>query len=75
MAVGDDLVGNVTVKEVGSMNRCPITYDLCDDNLYSTEGLKLLSPALKSLAKLDFSAEELRAEAMQRASKMSIQGV
>jgi len=57
------------------VNRCPITYDLCDEKLYSTKGLKLLSPALKGLEKLNFSAGELRAEAMQRATKMSIQGV
>ncbi len=57
------------------MNRCPITYDFCDDKLYSIKGLKLLSPALKGLAKLDFSAGELRAEAMQRATRTSIQGV
>ncbi|MDP3435028.1 MAG: HipA domain-containing protein [Bacteroidota bacterium] len=57
------------------MNRCPITYLECSKNLYSEKGLKLLSPTLKSLSLLDFTAEELRAEAMQRASKMSIQGV
>lgn len=57
------------------MNRCPITYDLCKENSYSPKGLKLLSPKLKTLALLNFTAEELRAEAMQRASKMSIQGV
>ena len=57
------------------MNRCPITYDLCDELLYSGKGLNLLSPALKELALLDYSAEELRAEAMVRASRMSIQGV
>ncbi len=57
------------------MNRCPITYNLCEENLYSEKGLSQLSPKLKTLALLDFSAEELRAEAMQRASKMSIQGV
>lgn len=57
------------------MNRCPITYDLCEENSYSLKGLKLLSPALKTLGFLDFTADELRAEAMQRASKMSIQGV
>jgi serine/threonine-protein kinase HipA len=57
------------------MNRCPIAYIPCDEKTYSEKGLKLLSPALKSLALLDFSAEELRTEAMQRASKMSIQGV
>jgi serine/threonine-protein kinase HipA len=57
------------------MNRCPITYHLCEETLYSEKGLRILSPKLKSLAILDFNAEELRAEAMQRASKMSIQGV
>lgn len=57
------------------MNRCPITYDPCDENSYSLKGLKLLSPALKTLALLDFTAGELRSEAMQRATKMSIQGV
>jgi serine/threonine-protein kinase HipA len=34
-----------------------------------------LSPVLKDLALLDFTADELRVEAMQRATKMSIQGV
>jgi len=57
------------------MNRCPITYELCEENSFSLKGLKLLSPKLKTLALLDFTAEELRAEAMQRATKMSIQGV
>ena len=57
------------------MNRCPITYENCGDLIYSEKGLKLLSPALKRLAVLDFTSEELRAEAMQRATMMSIQGV
>ena len=57
------------------MNRCPITYDPCDECNYSERGLKQLSPNLGTLAMLDFSAEELRTEAMLRASKMSIQGV
>ena len=57
------------------MNRCPITYDLCGSELYSQKGLKLISPALKELSFLNLTAEELRAEAMMRASKMSIQGV
>lgn len=57
------------------MNRCPITYDPCDENLYSAKGLSQLSPKLETLAPLDFSAEELRNEARLRASKMSIQGV
>jgi serine/threonine-protein kinase HipA len=57
------------------VNRCPITYSPCDDKTYSEKGLKFLSPKLKTLALLDFTAEELRAEAMQRATNMSIQGV
>jgi serine/threonine-protein kinase HipA len=57
------------------MNRCSITYELCGDKLYGDKGLKLLSPKLKSLDLLDYSAEELRAEAMFRASRMSIQGI
>jgi serine/threonine-protein kinase HipA len=56
------------------MNRCPITYELCGQSLYSESGLKLLSPALKILEPLGLTADELRAEAMQRASRMSIQG-
>ena len=57
------------------MNRCPITYENLEEGIYSPQGLKRLSPALKKLALLDYTAEELRAEAMQRASKMSIQGI
>jgi serine/threonine-protein kinase HipA len=57
------------------MNRCPITYELCGDLPYSEKGLRLLSPVLKSLSILDYSAKELREESMIRASKMSIQGV
>lgn len=57
------------------MNRCPISYISCGEKTYSEKGLKLLSPSLKSLSLLNYSAEELRAEALQRAAKMSIQGV
>lgn len=57
------------------MNRCSITYELCGDKLYGDKGLKLLSPKLKTLDLLDYSAEELRAEAMFRSSRMSIQGI
>jgi serine/threonine-protein kinase HipA len=57
------------------MNLCPISYEPCGELLYSKKGLKMLSPALKDLANLEFSAEELREEAFIRASKMSIQGV
>lgn len=57
------------------MNRCPITYEPCGESLYSEKGLRLLSPALKKLDFLNLSAEELRTEAMLRASNMSIQGM
>jgi serine/threonine-protein kinase HipA len=57
------------------MNRCLVTYEPCGEQLYSEKGLKLLSPSLKELSMLNFTAEELRIEAMERASKMSVQGV
>ncbi|HEY3371320.1 MAG TPA: HipA domain-containing protein [Prolixibacteraceae bacterium] len=57
------------------MNRCPITYEPCEEDIYSKKGLKMLSPALENLTLLSLTAEELRAEAMHRATKMSIQGV
>jgi len=57
------------------MNICPITYTPCGDDLYSETGLRLLSPELKVLKELEYTAEEQRIEAYNRASKMSIQGV
>jgi serine/threonine-protein kinase HipA len=57
------------------MNKCPISYLPCGEFLYSEKGLKLLSPTLKKLDLLPFNAEDLRTEAMLRASNMSIQGV
>lgn len=57
------------------MNRCPISYEPCGDQLYSEKGFRQLSPNLKQLDLLKYSAEELRAEAFLRAAKMSIQGV
>ena len=57
------------------MNRCPITYEECQDSRYSLEGLKKLSPNLRSLKDFPFSAEEQVREAISRAAKMSIQGV
>lgn len=56
------------------MNRCPITYEYCTGK-YSERGLKLLSPRLLGLMDLPYSASEQRQEAMNRASKLSIQGV
>ena len=57
------------------MNRCPISYQECAENLYSTEGLKVLSPALSKLSVIAYSAEELKVEAMQRAATTSIPGI
>lgn len=58
------------------MKRCPITYEIINDNArYSQRGLRMLSPKLTDLLPLPFSAAEQRHEAIQRAGKMSIQGV
>lgn len=58
------------------MKYCPITYDLIrDDETYSARGLKRLSPQLKNLKPLAYSAAEQREEAAALAGKMSIQGV
>ncbi|KAF0203845.1 MAG: HipA domain-containing [Bacteroidetes bacterium] len=57
------------------MNRCPISYEPCGDDLYSARGMRLISPSLKGLSLLKYSSEELRNEAYLRAAKMSIQGV
>ena len=57
------------------MSRCPITYEECEGGKYSFKGLKKLSPRLKSLKDLPFSAEDQVREAIARAAKMSIQGV
>jgi serine/threonine-protein kinase HipA len=57
------------------MNRCPITYDPCGNNLYSTQGLNKLSPRLTSLKEFPYSAQEQRREAAVRSAKMSIQGI
>ncbi|MCX6326171.1 MAG: HipA domain-containing protein [Bacteroidia bacterium] len=57
------------------MNRCPISYFPCGENRYSKKGLKLLTSGLTNLKLLEYTAEEQRAEAFNRAVKMSIQGV
>ncbi len=56
------------------MNKCPITYEMCQDK-YSTPGLAKLSPRLSDLIELPFTAQEQRREAASRSGKMSIQGV
>ena len=57
------------------MNRCPITYELCGTAKYSEKGLKMIAPKLTHLNDLPFTAAELRREAVNRAKKLSIQGV
>lgn len=57
------------------MKRCPITYKIIETGAYSDEGLKRLSPKLSNLSVLPFTAEEMRSQAMLRATKLSIQGV
>jgi serine/threonine-protein kinase HipA len=57
------------------MNLCPITYTPSGESRYSAAGLKLLSTGLRTLKDLEYTAEEQRNEAFNRAAKMSIQGV
>jgi len=57
------------------MNRCPITYLPCGGNRYSEKGLKLLASGLSNLNIFEYTSEQQRIEAYNRASKMSIQGV
>ena len=58
------------------MKRCLITYESFEgEGDYSPRGLKLLDRRLESLAPLAYSAEEQHEQAIERAGKMSIQGV
>ncbi len=58
------------------MKRCPITYEvITEQEDYSHQGLRLLSPNLRDLKHLDLTAAEQRKEAILRVGKMSIQGV
>jgi serine/threonine-protein kinase HipA len=57
------------------MNCCPITYAPCGEKQYSEKGLKLLAYGLSTIKPLEYTAEEQRTEAFNRAAKMSIQGV
>jgi serine/threonine-protein kinase HipA len=56
------------------MNRCPITYEICEGR-YSSKGLKLLSRKLKDLLPFPYSSEEQIQLANIQAGKLSIQGV
>lgn len=57
------------------MSRCPITYSLCGEKRYSEKGLKLLAHGLSDLNQFEYTAEEQRIEAYNRASNMSVPGV
>lgn len=59
------------------MMRCPITYQelKSDEEKYSSEGLKKLSPSLKSLQDFPYTMGEQLQEAKRLAAKISIQGV
>ena len=57
------------------MNRCPITYELCEDQKYSKNGLRLLSRKLTQLNDFPFTSKEQLELALQLATKISIQGV
>lgn len=57
------------------MNRCPITYELCNQEKYSQKGLTLLSPRLKHLKDFPFGKEEQLELALQFADKLSFSGV
>lgn len=57
------------------MNKCPITYDDCGSEPYSKKGLYLLSKKLIILKDFPYSSQEQREEAINMASKISIQGI
>ncbi len=57
------------------MNKCPITYEVCEGHKYSSKGLKLFSSRLKELHDFPFTAKEQRELALKQASKISIQGI
>jgi len=58
------------------MNRCPITYELCDkDQKYTQKGIKLLSKSLRTLKDFPYTSKEQIQLAAQLAAKLSIQGV
>lgn len=57
------------------MNRCPLTYEMCEDQKYSQKGLKALSRNLKRLNDFPFTPEEQIKAALEIGGKLSIQGV
>lgn len=58
------------------MKRCPITYEAIRDEAdYSPQGLRLLDRRLSRLQRVPYTAEQQRQEALDRAGKISIQGI
>lgn len=58
------------------MKRCPITYlPLSSNQKYASEGMRQLSPGLKTLHDFPYTQAAQVREAIVRAHKMSIQGV
>lgn len=57
------------------MNRCPITYEDCQNQKYSKSGLQLLSKKLETLQDFSLTAKEQIEKAFELSTKLSIQGV
>ncbi len=57
------------------MNRCPITYEACGKDKYSSKGLKLLSKNLNHLNDFAYTSKQQQQLALRYADKMSIQGM
>ena len=57
------------------MNRCPITYEECGEQKYSSQGVHLLSKKLHNLKDFPYTSKEQIQKALELASKLSIQGV
>ena len=57
------------------MKRCPITYQSIKAGRYSQVGLKQISRKLSDLKELPYNLEEFKKEYINRAGKLSIQGV
>lgn len=59
------------------MSICPITYENLKphEKIYSQEGLKKISPTLKNLNIFPLTALDQRKQALEQASKISVQGM
>ncbi len=57
------------------MNRCPITYEVCDNQRYSAKGLRQLSRNLQDLRDFPYSHDQQIELANSYATKLSLQGV